>query len=155
MQCLPLTEGGTKSAGEQGHWVLLPPRQQHTLRFAEGAKDVCSCWPFSVGRVPAGWGKVVRMRARTHKHTHASKQQTHKYACRQVTGIDTYMIQQKNWLLRNKRLYQCTQIMQLTSFLLYLKRVHTPCTGSSTLTDQQSTMTEYTSLGQPGGGGRQ
>ena len=49
--------------------------------------------------------------------------------------------------------------IQLTSFVLYKhvleEGAHTTCTDGSTLTDQQSTMTEYTSLGQPGGGGRQ
>ena len=52
VQCLPLTEGGTKSVGQWGHWVLCPPRQQHSLRFAEVAKNVRSSWPLSVLRVP-------------------------------------------------------------------------------------------------------
>ena len=52
MQCLPLNEGGTQSAGQRCYCVLCPPAQQHSLRFAEDTKDVCSSWPSTVGRVP-------------------------------------------------------------------------------------------------------
>ena len=62
MQCLPFTEGGTKRAGQQGHCVLHPPPQQDSLRLAEVTKDVCSSWPFTMDRVPAGGGKEVYLK---------------------------------------------------------------------------------------------
>ena len=154
MQCLPLNEGGTQSAGQRCYCVLCPPAQQHTLRFAEDTKDVCSSWPSTVGRVPEGSHKgdhflavyivvcceshnthlicmyTIRTHTNTHTHAHTlslSLSHTH-------THTHTHN-------------HTCMHICNTT-----YTHIHA---HSSVPTHQQSTMTEYTSLGQPGGGGRQ
>ena len=97
VQCLPLTEGGTKSAGQWRHWVLCPPCQQHSLGFAEVAKNVHSSWPFSVCRIPAGESKEVYLfSARQWQLCFLSQSQSH-------TDIHTWTHTQTNTKHTNKQ----------------------------------------------------